>query len=79
MATGHYVQRLNINSEAQLQRNRCIKDQSYFLFTTTREQLEMLEFPLAVLLKKKLENSVKYYGLQIANKPDSQDMFCAKW
>lgn len=75
MATGHYVQRLNINSEAQLHKGiDVLKDQSYFLFTTTREQLEMLEFPLGSLTKNKTRELAKYYGLQIANKPDSQDI-----
>lgn len=75
MATGHYVQRLDIDGEPQLHKGADpMKDQSYFLFTTTREQLAMLEFPLGGLTKDKTRQLAQYYGLEIADKPDSQDI-----
>ena len=74
MATGHYVQRLDL-SEPQLHKGYDpVKDQSYFLFTTTREQLAMLEFPLGGLTKDITRDIAKYYGLEISDKPDSQDI-----
>ncbi len=75
MATGHYVQRLDIDSEPQLHKGAdSMKDQSYFLFTTTSEQLSMLEFPLGGITKDKTRELAQYYGLEIADKPDSQDI-----
>ncbi len=74
MATGHYVQRFDL-SEPQLHKGYDpIKDQSYFLFTTTREQLSMLEFPLGGLTKDVTREIAKHYGLEISDKPDSQDI-----
>lgn len=74
MATGHYVQRFD-NPEPQLHKGSDpMKDQSYFLFTTTREQLALLEFPLGGLIKDKTRELAKYYGLEISDKPDSQDI-----
>lgn len=76
MATGHYIQRKNDKHGAQLHSaadpNR---DQSYFLFSTTPDQLDYLRFPLGHL-KSKAETralAVKY-GLGVADKPDSQDI-----
>ncbi|MEL6571113.1 MAG: tRNA 2-thiouridine(34) synthase MnmA [Pseudomonadota bacterium] len=76
MATGHYIQRKIGESGAELHTagdpNR---DQSYFLFSTTAEQLDYLRFPLGHL-KSKAETralAVKY-GLSVADKPDSQDI-----
>jgi tRNA-specific 2-thiouridylase len=75
MATGHYVQRIDIDSEPQLHKGADpMKDQSYFLFTTTHKQLSMLEFPLGGLTKDKTRDLAQYYGLDIADKPDSQDI-----
>jgi tRNA-specific 2-thiouridylase len=75
MATGHYVQRLDIDGEPQLHRGADPqKDQSYFLFTTTKEQLAMIEFPLGGITKDKTREIAKYYGLNIADKADSQDI-----
>ncbi len=75
MATGHYVQRLDIDNVAQLHRGKDVKkDQSYFLFATTGEQLAMLEFPLGGLEKEQTREIAHYYGLVTADKPDSQDI-----
>lgn len=75
MATGHYVQRIDINNEPQLHKGADpIKDQSYFLFTTTYKQLSMLQFPLGSLTKDKTRDLAEYYNLEIADKPDSQDI-----
>lgn len=76
LATGHYVQKkINENSEAELhQGNDPNKDQSYFLFATTKEQLEFLEFPIGGLSKAQTRELAKNYGLLNAEKPDSQDI-----
>jgi len=77
MATGHYVQRkLGENGRAELHRaadpNR---DQSYFLFTTTQEQLDFLRFPLGHLMSKAETRALAAkFGLEVADKPDSQDI-----
>lgn len=74
MATGHYVQRFD-DPEPQLHKGvDPMKDQSYFLFTTTKEQLSLLKFPLGGLTKDKTRELAKHYGLEISNKPDSQDI-----
>lgn len=79
MATGHYVQYvpgpLGNNSGAQLHRGvDPIRDQSYFLFTTTREQLDFLRFPLGGLGKDKVRELAAEFGMAVASKPDSQDI-----
>ena len=75
MATGHYVQKLQLNGEHQLhQAYDKGKDQSYFLFATTYEQLSFLEFPLGGQSKEQTRLQAEKFGLQIANKPDSQDI-----
>ncbi|MBO6801974.1 MAG: tRNA 2-thiouridine(34) synthase MnmA, partial [Thalassospira sp.] len=77
MATGHYVQRkLGKSGRAELHRaadpNR---DQSYFLFTTTQEQLDFLRFPLGHLMSKAETRALAAkFGLEVADKPDSQDI-----
>jgi tRNA-specific 2-thiouridylase len=76
MATGHYVQRVGeAGSKGALHRgaNR-EKDQSYFLFATTQEQLDFLRFPLGGLHKEQTRALAAQYGLQVADKPDSQDI-----
>jgi tRNA-specific 2-thiouridylase len=76
LATGHYVRQLNTVSGPELhQAINKKKDQSYFLFTTTREQLEFLRFPLGEI-ESKDETRVlaQKYNLRVANKPDSQDI-----
>jgi tRNA-specific 2-thiouridylase len=71
MATGHYVQR----KDAQLHRAvDPARDQSYFLFATTREQLDYLRFPLGGLEKPDVRRVATEMGLAIADKPDSQDI-----
>jgi tRNA-specific 2-thiouridylase len=76
MATGHYVQRkVGKNGEAEL--HKAIdddKDQSYFLFATTKEQLEFLRFPLGGNTKEQTRKEAERLGLEVANKPDSQDI-----
>jgi tRNA-specific 2-thiouridylase len=75
MATGHYIQRkmgagpeLHCAADAN-------RDQSYFLFSTTPEQLEFLRFPLGHLPSKDATRKLAAkYGLAVADKPDSQDI-----
>lgn len=50
------------------------KDQSYFLFATTKEQLNFLRFPLGGMHKEQTRKMAEQYGLEVANKPDSQDI-----
>ncbi|PIZ33425.1 MAG: tRNA 2-thiouridine(34) synthase MnmA [Alphaproteobacteria bacterium CG_4_10_14_0_8_um_filter_37_21] len=75
LVTGHYVKRLQGNTKSELHRavdyNR---DQSYFLFTTTQEQLDYLRFPLGGIPKSETREHAKRFDLQIADKPDSQDI-----
>ena len=76
LATGHYIRRMNGNHGLELHRaiDRS-KDQSYFLFTTTMEQLDFLRFPLGDLESKEVtRNLAKQLKLPIAQKPDSQDI-----
>ncbi len=76
MATGHYVQRTPTPFGAQLHRAADPdRDQSYFLFSTTREQLDYLRFPLGNLRSKAETRALaQRYGLGVADKPDSQDI-----
>lgn len=75
MATGHYVQRIDGDKEAELHKAFDeTKDQSYFLFTTTKEQLDFLYFPLGGNSKEQTRKEALRLGLEIANKPDSQDI-----
>jgi tRNA-uridine 2-sulfurtransferase len=76
MATGHYVQRKEENGQAQMHRAADpSRDQSYFLFTTTGEQLDFLRFPLGHLKsKEETRQLAAQFGLQVADKPDSQDI-----
>ena len=76
MATGHYIQRKMGTNGAELHCAADInKDQSYFLFSTTQEQLDFLRFPLGHLKSKgHTRNLAKKYGLSVADKPDSQDI-----
>lgn len=76
MATGHYIQRKTgangpeLHSAADANR-----DQSYFLFSTTPEQLDFLRFPLGHLPSKDATREMAaQYGLSVADKPDSQDI-----
>ncbi|MDF3854768.1 tRNA 2-thiouridine(34) synthase MnmA [Paracoccus sp. P2] len=76
MATGHYIRRFDGAKGAELHMaadpNR---DQSYFLFSTTQEQLDFLRFPLGGLASKAETRALAaQYGLAVADKPDSQDI-----
>ncbi len=76
MATGHYIQRKNGPHGAELHRaGDPARDQSYFLFSTTAEQLEFLRFPLGHLTSKaETRELAAKHGLAVADKPDSQDI-----
>ncbi len=75
MATGHYVQRIDGAAGAELHRAAdSDRDQSYFLFATTREQLDFLRFPLGGLPKPQVRALAAELGLRVAAKPDSQDI-----
>lgn len=75
MATGHYVRRAIAGNRAQMRKAiDHSRDQSYFLFATTPEQLDYLRFPLADLEKPQVRGVAASLGLRIANKPDSQDI-----
>ncbi|MAI62084.1 MAG: tRNA 2-thiouridine(34) synthase MnmA [Micavibrio sp. TMED27] len=76
MATGHYIKRtLSEDGHAQLHRaHDHAKDQSYFLFATTQEQLDFLRFPLGGWSKTKTREEAERLGLITADKPDSQDI-----
>ena len=75
LITGHYVKSITINNETNMYRaideNR---DQSYFLFNTTREQLNYLRFPLGTMMKNETREVAKKLDLNVADKPDSQDI-----
>lgn len=75
LATGHYVQRLlgphGPELHQGLDENR---DQSYFLFATTKEQLSFLRFPLGGLSKQETRDHARRFNLPVAEKPDSQDI-----
>ena len=75
LITGHYVKSITNGAETNMYRaideNR---DQSYFLFNTTREQLKYLRFPLGGMLKDETRSIAKKLDLNVADKPDSQDI-----
>ncbi|MCA0301588.1 MAG: tRNA 2-thiouridine(34) synthase MnmA [Proteobacteria bacterium] len=75
LATGHYVQRIAGPGGPELHRGADpARDQSYFLFGTTAEQLDFLRFPLGALSKAETRALAERYGLAVADKPDSQDI-----
>ena len=76
MATGHYIQRkLGPKGPELHMAADPARDQSYFLFSTTREQLEFLRFPLGHLVSKDETRALAArHGLEVADKPDSQDI-----
>ncbi len=75
MATGHYVRRLGGENGLELHRGADpTRDQSWFLFATTREQLDFLRFPLGGLPKTETRAIAAELGLAAADKPDSQDI-----
>ena len=75
MVTGHYVKSITSGNDTSMYRaideNR---DQSYFLFNTTKDQLNYLRFPLGGLLKDETRKIAKDLELNVADKPDSQDI-----
>ncbi|HQS14952.1 tRNA 2-thiouridine(34) synthase MnmA [Reyranella sp.] len=75
LATGHYVRRVMGQTGPELHRGADpARDQSYFLFGTTREQLEFLRFPLGDLPKSETRALAGRFDLAVADKPDSQDI-----
>ncbi|MBL4721748.1 MAG: tRNA 2-thiouridine(34) synthase MnmA [Alphaproteobacteria bacterium] len=75
MATGHYVRRVVGPRGPELHRAvDDTRDQSYFLFTTTKAQIDFLRFPLGGLPKSETRAHAARFGLAIADKPDSQDI-----
>jgi len=75
LATGHYVRRVVNGSRVELHKGADPRrDQSYFLYGTTREQLDFLRFPLGDLPKDEVRRIAAEVGLEIAAKPDSQDI-----
>ena len=75
LVTGHYVTRFQKNGQASMYRAKDTnRDQSYFLFGTTQEQLNFLRFPLGNLLKDETRNIARELDLNVADKPDSQDI-----
>ena len=76
MATGHYIASRDDGrgGRALYRAADAARDQSYFLFATTREQLDLLRFPLGELPKADVREMAAELGLSVANKPDSQDI-----
>jgi tRNA-specific 2-thiouridylase len=75
LATGHYVRRVSGPEGPELHRAAdAARDQSYFLFATTREQLDFLRFPLGELGKGETRAIARRLDLPVAAKPDSQDI-----
>jgi len=75
LATGHYVRRVEGGEGPEL--HRAVdpsRDQSYFLFATTPEQLAFLRFPLGGMAKDRVRAEAERFGLVVADKPDSQDI-----
>ncbi|WP_159729545.1 tRNA 2-thiouridine(34) synthase MnmA [Methylosinus sp. Ce-a6] len=76
LATGHYIaSRVDGPGGRALYRAfDAARDQSYFLFATTRAQLDMLRFPLGEYAKSEVRELARRFGLDVAEKPDSQDI-----
>ena len=75
LVTGHYVSRIQKNGEAEMYRAIDLsRDQSYFLFATTQEQLNFLRFPLGNMKKNDTRKVASELNLNVADKPDSQDI-----
>jgi tRNA-specific 2-thiouridylase len=75
LATGHYVRRaMGPNGPELHQAGDEGKDQSFFLFTTTNEQLEFVRFPLGDMPKSETRAHAERLGLKVADKPDSMDI-----
>jgi len=75
LVTGHYVRRAPSPEGARLLRAKDYnRDQSYFLFTTTQDQLDYLRFPLGGMEKSETRDHARRFGLEVSEKPDSQDI-----
>ena len=75
LATGHYVRRVEREGRVELWKGRDpARDQSYFLYGTTRDQLDYLRFPLGDMPKSEVRKLAAEAGLVVADKPDSQDI-----
>ncbi len=75
LITGHYVSRIQNNGHANMYRAKDHnRDQSYFLFSTTQEQLNFLRFPLGEIDKSETRLIAEKLNLNVAHKPDSQDI-----
>ncbi|MEP5038298.1 tRNA methyl transferase PRC-barrel domain-containing protein, partial [Roseibium sp.] len=75
LATGHYVRSEAAGNRRALYRPADLdRDQSYFLFATTQEQLDFVRFPLGGMPKSKVRELAAGFGLSVAGKPDSQDI-----
>ncbi|MEM1037287.1 MAG: tRNA 2-thiouridine(34) synthase MnmA [Pseudomonadota bacterium] len=75
LATGHYIRRLDGEIGPELHRaHDDSRDQSYFLFATTKEQLDYVRFPLGDLPKTAVRDLAEHFDLPVASKPDSQDI-----
>ena len=75
LVTGHYVKSITEDKNTEMYRGLDLnRDQSYFLFNTTKEQLNFLRFPLGNLLKDETRKIARELDLNVADKPDSQDI-----
>jgi tRNA-specific 2-thiouridylase len=75
LVTGHYVKSITEDKNTEMYRGvDSNRDQSYFLFNTTKEQLNFLRFPLGNLLKDETRRIARELDLNVADKPDSQDI-----
>ena len=75
LVTGHYVKSITEENNTDMYRGIDLnRDQSYFLFNTTKEQLNFLRFPLGDLLKDETRDIARKLDLNVADKPDSQDI-----
>jgi len=75
LVTGHYVKSIKDGNSTEMYRGVDLnRDQSYFLFNTTKEQLNYLRFPLGNLQKSETRNIARDLDLNVADKPDSQDI-----
>ena len=75
LVTGHYVRRVERSNQTRLYKAvDDLKDQSYFLFATTKSQLEFLRFPLGNYTKDYVRKLARDLNIKVKNKPDSQDI-----
>ncbi len=75
LVTGHYIKRVQTNGKSSMYRAKDFsRDQSYFLFSTTQEQLDFLRFPLGDIEKTETRSIAKKLNLNVSEKPDSQDI-----